>query len=131
MGPYLVVSLAGWAVGIQSQPDLPIILVHCQDLKKILHPSGLVSWIDAARPVDVPAPLVLGASTMDRTTQDSPSIAIIPPEGAAVLSESASVKSAQLLSDSLSGGFGNRRFGNRRFFHCSEHYSGSFGGCYQ
>ena len=28
VGPYLVVSLAGWAVGIQSQPDMPIILVH-------------------------------------------------------------------------------------------------------
>ena len=29
VGPYLVVSLAGWAVGIQLQPDSPIILVHC------------------------------------------------------------------------------------------------------
>ena len=103
MGPYLAVSLAGWAVGIQSQPDLPIILVHCQDLKKIPHPSGLVSWIDAARPVDVPAPLVLGDSTMDCTTQGSPSIAIMPPEGGTVLSESASVKSAQLLPDFLFG----------------------------
>ena len=64
MGPYLVVSLAGWAVGIQSQPDLPIILVHCQDLKKIPHPSGLVLWIDAARLVDVPAPLVLCAEEL-------------------------------------------------------------------
>ena len=35
VGPYLVVSLAGWAVGVQLQPDSPIILVHCQDLKKI------------------------------------------------------------------------------------------------
>ena len=42
VGPYLVVSLAGWGVGIQLQPDSPIILVHCQDLKKIPHPSGLV-----------------------------------------------------------------------------------------
>ena len=29
VGPYLVVSLAGWAVGVQLQPDSPIILVHC------------------------------------------------------------------------------------------------------
>ena len=48
-GPYLVVSLAGWALGIQRHPDSPIILVHCQDLKKIPRPSGLVSWMDAAR----------------------------------------------------------------------------------
>ena len=40
---------------------------------------------------------------MDCTTQGSPSIAVIPPEGGAVLSESASVKSAQLLPESLSG----------------------------
>ena len=39
-------------------------------------------------------PLVLGASTMDRTMQETPSLAVIPPEGGAVLSESASVKSA-------------------------------------
>ena len=43
VGPYLVVSSAVWAVGIQLQPDLPIILVHCQDLKKIPYPSGLAS----------------------------------------------------------------------------------------
>ena len=46
-------------------------------------------------------PPVLGASTMDCTTQGSPSIAVLPPEGRAVLSESASVKSAQLLPASL------------------------------
>ena len=28
IGPYLVVSLAGWTVGIQLQPDSPVILVH-------------------------------------------------------------------------------------------------------
>ena len=32
VGPYLVVSLAGWALGIQQHPDSPIILAHCQDL---------------------------------------------------------------------------------------------------
>ena len=71
-GPYLVVSLAGWAVGIQLRPYSPIILVHCQDLKKIPRPSGLVSWIDVARPVGVPTLPVLGASTMSCTTQGSP-----------------------------------------------------------
>ena len=32
----LVVSLAGSAVGIQLQPDSPIILVHCQDLDGLM-----------------------------------------------------------------------------------------------
>ena len=79
--PYLVVSLAGWAVKIQLQPDSPIILVHCQDLKKIPRPSGLVSWIDAARPEGLPTPPVLGASTMGRSTRRSLSISVVPPEG--------------------------------------------------
>ena len=34
-GPYLVVSLIGWAVGIQKHPDMPVILIHCQDVKKV------------------------------------------------------------------------------------------------
>ena len=57
IGPYLV-SLAGWAVGIQLQPESPVILVHCQDVKKITRPSGLVSWIDANRPEGLPTPSV-------------------------------------------------------------------------
>ena len=67
VGPYLIVSLAGWGLGIQLHPDSHIILIHCQDLKKIPRPSGLVSWIDAARPEGVPTIPVLGASTMGRT----------------------------------------------------------------
>ena len=31
VGPYLVLSLAGWALGIQRHPDSPLILVHCQE----------------------------------------------------------------------------------------------------
>ena len=100
VGPYLVASLAGWAVGIQLQPDSPIIIVHCQYFKKIPRPSGLVSWIDVARPVGVPTLPVLGASTMGHTTQGSPSIAAVPPEEGAVLSEIASAKSAQFPSES-------------------------------
>ena len=33
IGPYLVVSLAGCAVGVQLHPDSPILLIHCQDLR--------------------------------------------------------------------------------------------------
>ena len=64
VGPYLVVSLAGWALGTQRHPDSPPILVHCQDLKKIPRPSGLMSWIEAPRPEGSPMIPVLGASTM-------------------------------------------------------------------
>ena len=28
-GPYLVVSLAGWAVGVELHPDSPVLLIHC------------------------------------------------------------------------------------------------------
>ena len=40
LGPYLVVSLAGWVVGVQLHPDSPVLLIHCQDLKKIPRPRG-------------------------------------------------------------------------------------------
>ena len=75
VGPYLVVSLVGWAVGVQLQPDSPILLVHCQDLKQIPHPIphpiGLVPWIDVALPEGSPAPPHLGASTVCRSTRNS------------------------------------------------------------
>ena len=35
LGPYLVVSLAGWVVGVQLHPDSPVLLIHFQDLKII------------------------------------------------------------------------------------------------
>ena len=31
LGPYLAVSIGGWAIGVQLQPDSPVLLVHCQD----------------------------------------------------------------------------------------------------
>ena len=34
IGPYLIVSLIGWALGIQKDPESPIVVVHCQDIKK-------------------------------------------------------------------------------------------------
>ena len=85
VGPYLVVSLAGWALGIQRHPDSPLILVHCQDLKKIPRPSGLVSWIEAPRPKSAPTIPVLDDSTMARTSQGSPSVAVLPPDEGSVL----------------------------------------------
>ena len=73
VGPYLVISLVGWALGIQKHPDSPILLVHCQDLKKVPQPSGMMSWIRAPRPEGATTVPVLGASTVARTSQGSPS----------------------------------------------------------
>ena len=45
LGPYLVVSIAGWAIGVQLKPDSPVLLVHCQDFKNIPRPQKLVPWL--------------------------------------------------------------------------------------
>ena len=95
VGPYLVVSLAGWAVGIQYQPDSPVILVHCQDLMKIPRPSGLILWMDDIRPMGATPIPVLGASTMGRTTIEFPSVAVLPSEEGARLSKFESVQSVK------------------------------------
>ena len=41
--PYLLVSLCGWAVGVQLQPDSAIFFIHYQALEKIPQPRRLVS----------------------------------------------------------------------------------------
>ena len=69
VGPYLVMSLVGWALDIQKHPDSPILLVHCQDLKKVLQPSGMMSWIKTPEPVGAPTIPVLGASTVAHSSQ--------------------------------------------------------------
>ena len=62
MGPYLVMSLVGWALGIQKHPDSPILLVHCQNLKKVPQPSGMMmSYTKTPGPEGAP---VIGASTV-------------------------------------------------------------------
>ena len=50
LGTYLVVSLVGWSVGVQLHPDSPVLMIHCQDLKKIPRPMGLVSWLQPDQP---------------------------------------------------------------------------------
>ena len=40
IGPYLIVLLIGWALGIQKDSDSPIVMVHCHDLKKVPPPPG-------------------------------------------------------------------------------------------
>ena len=87
VGPYLVMSLVGWALGIQKHPDSPILLVHCQDLKKVPQPSGMMSWIKAPRPEGAPRIPMLGTSTVAHTSQGSPSMDVLPPDEGVVLAD--------------------------------------------
>ena len=64
LGPCLVVFLAGWAVGVQLHPDSPVLMIHCQDLKKIPLPRGLVSRLRSDTPASSTTPPVLAASTV-------------------------------------------------------------------
>ena len=96
VGPYLVVSLTGWALGIQKDSDSPIIMVHCQDLKTILQPHGAVSWLAMEQMPISPSVPILGASTMQQTSQDSPSITVSPPVEGAIIADVDSVKSPVL-----------------------------------
>ena len=92
VGPYLVVSLTGWALGIQKDSHSPIIMVHCQDLKKIPQPQGAVSWLATKKLPNSPLVPILGACTMQQTSQDSPSITVSPPVEGAIIADVDSVK---------------------------------------
>ena len=82
IGPYLIVSLIGWALGIQKDPDSPIVTVHCQDLKKVPPPPGAVSWLATKQLSIAPSVPILGTSTMQRM---SPSLTVaVPAEGAII-----------------------------------------------
>ena len=71
LGPYLVVSLASWAVGVQLHQDSPVLLIHCQDLKKIPRPKGPVSWLHSDTPDSSATHPILGASMVCRSTLGS------------------------------------------------------------
>ena len=79
IGPYLVVSLIGWAIGIQKAPESPIVIVHCQDIKKIPPPPGAVSWLNTKKVSSTPSVMILGASTMQWTLPSS--LSLTPVEG--------------------------------------------------
>ena len=81
VGPSLVVSIVGWVVGIQKHPDSLILLIHCQDVKKVPQPSGMRSWITPPQPVGAPPVPVLGASTVAHTSRGSPHVDVLPDEG--------------------------------------------------
>ena len=79
IGPYLAVSLIGWAIGIQKAPESPIVIVHCPDIKKIPPPPGAVSWLTTKKLSIAPSVVILGASTMQRTLPSSLSLMVAPP----------------------------------------------------
>ena len=101
----------------------------------LYRPSGVVSWIDTAHLVGVPTLPVLDASTMNRTTQGFPSIAVLPPDEGAVLPEIASDGVCTVLFGIPVLSAGGLR--NGCFVRCSEFGSGvfstkgSFSGYYQ
>ena len=90
----------GWAVGIQNHPDMPVSLIHCQDVKKVPQPSGVRSWIETPRPVGAPTVPMLGASTVAHSSRGSPSIDVLPPDEGVVLADVDSVGSGRSASES-------------------------------
>ena len=68
LGPYLVVSFAGWAVGVQLHPDSPVPMIHD---KKIPRPRGLVSWLETDCPDSAAIHPVCSTSTVCRSTPGS------------------------------------------------------------
>ena len=91
IGPYLIVSFMGWTIGIQKEPESPVVMVHCQDAKKIPPPLGAVSWLTSKESTLKPAVTVLGASTMHRTMPNSISMTMgLSVEHIAVAGEDAS-----------------------------------------
>ena len=71
-------------------------MVHCQDLKKKPPTQGAVSWLATKRLPISPSVLILGASTMQRTSQDSPSITVASPVEGALIADVDSVHSPVL-----------------------------------
>ena len=109
IGPYLVVSLIGWAIGIQKAPESPIVIVHCQDIKKIPPPPGAVSWLNTKKVSSTPSVMILGASTMQRILPSSLSITVAPPVEETLIAEVES----DLISDFCSTNSGEPRSGDR------------------
>ena len=92
VGPYLVVSFMGWTIGIQKDACSPIIMIHCQDAKKVPRPAGAVSWLTSKENSIDNSITVLGASTMARTGQNSLSLASPSREVEGVATEIQSVR---------------------------------------
>ena len=91
-------SFIGWALGIQKDSGSPIVMAHCQDIKKVPTPPGAVSWLEKKQLSMAPSVPILGASTMQRTSQSSPSLTVAAPAEGAIIAD---VKSDQLGDSSV------------------------------
>ena len=99
IGPYLIVSFMGWTIGIQKAPESPVVMVHCQDVKRIPTPTGAVSWLTSKKSSIQPSVTILGASTMHRTVPGSLSITMAPPAGETVVAGGESIRSVSSSID--------------------------------
>ena len=71
IGPYPIVWFMGWSIGIQKEPESPVVMVHCQDIKKIPTPLGAVSWLSSKESSIKPSVMILGASTTKFTSDNN------------------------------------------------------------
>ena len=99
IGPYLIVSFIGWSIGIQKEPESPVVVVHCQDIKKIQTPLGAVSWLTSKESSIQPSVMILGASTMHRTLPSSLSITMAPSAEETVIADGESIRSVSSSID--------------------------------
>ena len=72
-------SLIGWAIGIQKDPESPMVIVHCQDIKKVPPLPGAISWLATKKLSIAPSVMILGSSTMQRTLPSSLLLTVAPP----------------------------------------------------
>ena len=94
----------GWTIGIHKDPESPIVMVHCQDAKKIPAPTGAVSWLTSKESSIKPSVMIVGASTMHRTVPSSLSITVAPSAEEGVAAGGNSTRSVRLSIDpSVSG----------------------------
>ena len=73
-------------------------IVHCQDIKKVPPPPGAVYWLPKKQLLIAPSVPILGASTMQRTSQSSPSSTVAAPAEGTMIAD---VDSDHSVSSSL------------------------------
>ena len=93
--PYLPTQL----IGIQKEPESPVVVVHCQDIKKIPTPLRAVSWLTSKESSIKPSVMILGASTMHRTLPSLLPITMAPSVEESVIADGESISSISSSSD--------------------------------
>ena len=95
IGPYMIVSLIGWALKRPGISDSDSTLPRHKKVPPLL---GAVSWLATKKLSIAPSVMILGASTMQRTSQCSPSLTVAPPAEGTMIAD---VDSDHLVSSSL------------------------------